>query len=133
MEETLVLLKPDALERRLVGTIIARFERKSFQLLAMKQMQFTPELARQHYSQLTDRPYYCEIEAYITRGPIIALILRGNSAISAVRSMIGPTDGCEAPAGTIRGDFCLSYRENLVHASDSPDAASREIALFFPS
>ncbi|MDO5565600.1 MAG: nucleoside-diphosphate kinase [Planctomycetia bacterium] len=132
IERSLVLLKPDALERRLAGRLLARFEERNFRIEAMKLLRVTPELARQHYRDLVDRDFYCEIEAYMTRGPVIALILSGRLAIAAVREMVGPTDGAKAHAGTIRGDFTLSFRENLVHASDSVESANREIAIFFP-
>lgn len=131
VEESLVLLKPDAMERRLAGELIDRFERKGFEIAALKLIQVTPELAARHYAQLVDKPFYPEIEAYITRRPIIAMVLRGRNAIAVIRAMVGPTDGGTAPAGTIRGDFALSFRENLIHASDSPKSASREISLFF--
>ncbi|MDD3587724.1 MAG: nucleoside-diphosphate kinase [Thermoguttaceae bacterium] len=132
IERSLVLLKPDALERRLAGRLIARFEERGFRIETMKLLHMTPDMARQHYKDLADRDFYHEIEAYITRGPVIALILSGRRAIAAVREMVGPTDGAKAPAGTIRGDLTLSFRENLVHASDSVESANREIGIFFP-
>ncbi|MDO5579781.1 MAG: nucleoside-diphosphate kinase [Planctomycetia bacterium] len=133
MEKTLVLLKPDALRRRLVGQVISRFEQKGLAIRALKMMRISPALAKKHYAALLDRPYYPEIEKYITGGPILAMILEGDRAVGVVRTMIGATDGAEALPGTIRGDYSLSTRANIVHASDSTASAKREIALFFPS
>lgn len=130
-EKTLVLLKPDALERRLAGEILARFERKGLRVSGLKLMNVSESLARKHYRALVSEPFFPEILAYITRSAIIALVLEGTCAISVVRQMVGVTDGAKALPGTIRGDFTLSFRENLVHASDSSESAKREIALFF--
>ncbi|MGL6225843.1 MAG: nucleoside-diphosphate kinase [Thermoguttaceae bacterium] len=129
--QTLVLLKPDALQRQLTGEIIARFERKGLKIEAMKLMQMTPELARKHYAEHVGKPFYPDLEKYITSGPVVAMILGGDEAISVVRQLVGPTNGLVAPAGTIRGDFSMSNQRNLVHASDSEESAQREIALFF--
>ena len=131
MECTLILLKPDAVERQLVGTILSRFEQKGLKIAAMRMLQFTPELARRHYADHVEKPFYPGLEAYITSGPVVAAILEGTEAVAVVRRMIGPTSGIEAPAGTIRGDLSLSGQRNLVHASDSPAAAEREMAIFF--
>ena len=133
MERTLILLKPDAVERQLVGTILSRFEKKGLRIVAMRMLQFTPELARRHYADHVGKPFYPGLEAYITSGPAAAVILEGTEAVAVVRRMIGPTSGIEAPAGTIRGDLSLSGQRNLVHASDSPAAAEREMAIFFES
>ena len=132
MQQTLILLKPDAVERRLVGEILGRFERKGLTLTAMKLMPITPELAKRHYAEHVSKPFYPALEVYITSGPIVAAILEGPEAVKVVRTMVGPTNGIDAPAGTIRGDFSLSPQQNLVHASDSPESAKREIELFFP-
>lgn len=132
MERTLILLKPDAVERGLVGELLKRFERKGFSIAAMRLLRFTPELTRQHYAEHVDKPFYGDLEAYMMSGPVVAATLEGPEAVEIVRRMVGPTDGSEAPAGTIRGDFALSYRRNLVHASDCLETADREIALFFP-
>jgi len=132
MEQTLVLLKPDAVERRLVGEILGRFERKGLTITAMKLIQITPELAKRHYVEHVSKPFYPGLEAYITSGPVVAAILEGPEVVSVVRLMVGPTNGLVAPAGTIRGDFSLSNQQNLVHASDSPESAEREINIFFP-
>ena len=131
MERTLILLKPDTVERQLIGTVLGRFEQKGLKITALKMLQFTTELAKQHYADHLDKPFYPGLEAYIVSGPVVAAILEGDEAVAVVRRMIGPTNGIEAPAGTIRGDLSLSSRRNLVHASDSLDAAEREIALFF--
>jgi len=131
MERTLILLKPDAVERQLVGTILSRFEQKGLKIIAVRMLQFTPELARKHYADHVGKPFYPGLEAYITSGSVVAAILEGMEAIAVVRRMIGPTNGIEAPSGTIRGDFALSSQRNLVHASDSPAAAEREMSIFF--
>jgi nucleoside-diphosphate kinase len=132
MERTLVLLKPDCVERRLLGRIITRFEEKSFDIVAMKMMQITPELAKQHYAEHAKKEWYPDLEAFITSGPVVAMVVEGPETVRVVREMVGATDGIKADIGTIRGDFCVSYRRNLVHASDSIASAEREIALFFP-
>lgn len=131
MERTLILLKPDAVERRLVGTILNRFEQKGLTIVAMRMLQVTAEIAQRHYADHVDKPFYPGLEAYITSGSVMAVLLEGTEAIAVVRRMIGPTNGAEAPSGTIRGDFALSSQRNLVHASDSSAAAEREIAIFF--
>ena len=131
MERTLILLKPDTVERRLVGTILSRFEQKGLKIAAMRMLHFTPELARRHYADHVDKPFYPGLETYITSGSVVAAVLEGAEAVLVVRSMIGPTNGIEAPPGTIRGDFALSSQRNLVHASDCTAAAEREISIFF--
>jgi len=131
MERTLILLKPDTIERQLVGTVLGRFEQKGLKIVAMRMLQFTQGLARQHYADHIDKPFYPSLEAYITSGSVVAAILEGTDAVAVVRRMIGPTNGAEAPSGTIRGDFALNSRCNLVHASDSAAAAEREMTLFF--
>jgi len=131
MERTLILLKPDTIERQLVGTILHRFEQKGLKIVAMRMLQFTLELARRHYADHVGQPFYPGLESYITSGPVVAAILEGREAVAVVRRMIGPTNGADAPSGTIRGDFALSSLHNLVHASDSLAAADREMAIFF--
>jgi nucleoside-diphosphate kinase len=133
MERTLILLKPDCVQRRLVGRILSRFEDKGLQFVGMKMLQVTPELARQHYAEHVHKPFYPALEAFITASPIIAAVLEGLEAVRIVREMLGPTSGLKAPPGTIRGDFSSSRQMNLVHASDGPEAAQREIALYFRS
>ena len=131
MQKTLILIKPDGVQRGLSGEIIRRFERKGLKIVAIKMLQITPELARRHYAEHIDKPFYPGLEKYITSSPTIALVVAGPEAISVVRLMVGPTNGLVAPPGTIRGDFSTSNQLNLVHASDSEASAEREIAAFF--
>lgn len=131
MQRTLVLLKPDCVQRRLMGQVLARFEAKGLNVIAMKMMRVTPELAKQHYAEHVKKPFYPGLEEFITGGPIVAMILEGLEAIQVVRDMLGATNGIKASAGTIRGDFSNSRQMNLVHASDGPDAAKREMDLYF--
>jgi nucleoside-diphosphate kinase len=131
MERTLVLLKPDCVQRRLMGTVISRFEQKGFNIVAMKMLRITPELAKQHYAEHIERPFYPGLEAFITGAPVVAMIVEGSECIRVVREMLGATSGLKAAAGTIRGDFSSSQQMNLVHASDGSDAAQREIELYF--
>ncbi len=132
-ERTLVLVKPDALRRGLLGEIISRFERKGLTVEALVVRTMDAELADAHYAEHVDKAFYPPLKAFMTGGPLAAAILSGDSAIEVVRTLVGATDGRKAAAGTIRGDLSLSNRENLVHASDSPDSAKREIALWFPA
>ncbi len=131
MERTLILFKPDCVERRLVGRILARFEDKGLNVIAMKMMQVTPELSKQHYAEHVEKPFYPGLEAFITGAPVVAAVLEGLEVIRVVREMLGATSGLKAAAGTIRGDYSSSRQMNLIHASDGPDAAAREIALYF--
>jgi nucleoside-diphosphate kinase len=131
-QRTLVLLKPDAVRRGLVGQVLGRFEAKGLTLAAMELRTIDGAQADQHYAEHVERDFYPPLRAFITSGPLVALVLEGEEAIAVTRTLIGPTDGRQAPAGTIRGDFSLSNRENLVHASDSPESAAREIGLWFP-
>lgn len=130
-ERTLVLLKPDALNRRLVGEIISRFEKKGLKIVAMKMLWMSREMAEKHYEMHKGKNFYESLLDYITSAPIIAMILEGDGAIEVVRRMIGETNGVKAEPGTIRGDYSISVQNNLVHASDSPESAEREIKLFF--
>lgn len=130
-ERTLILIKPDALERRLAGRLIARFEERGLQIVGMKMLQITPELSRRHYAEHVDKSFYQQLEEFITAAPVIAFVLQGPDAIRVVRDMLGPTNGRDAPPGTIRGDFGLSRQMNLIHGSDGSEAAQREIALYF--
>jgi nucleoside-diphosphate kinase len=132
VERTLVLIKPDAVRRGLVGEIISRFERKGLTLEAMTLRGMDAELADTHYAEHLDKPFYPPLKQFMTGGPLVALVLSGDSAIEVVRALVGATDGRTAAAGTIRGDLSMSNRENLVHASDSADSAKRELALWFP-
>lgn len=131
-ERTLVLIKPDAVRRGLVGEIVGRFERKGLTLEAVVLRTMDAELAELHYAAHVDKPFYPPLKEFMTSGPLVALILSGEQAIDVVRTMVGATDARAAAAGTVRGDLALSNRENLVHASDSPDSAKREMALWFP-
>ncbi len=131
MERSLILLKPDCVQRRLIGRIIARFEDKALNIVALKQLQVTPELAKQHYAEHVEKPFYPGLEEFITGAPVVAMVLEGLEAIRVVRDMLGATNGLKAAAGTIRGDFSSSRQMNLVHASDSAESAAREIALYF--
>ena len=131
-ERSLVLIKPDAVRRGLVGEIIGRFERKGLTVDAMVLRRMDPALADQHYADHVEKAFYPPLKEFMTSGPLVALVLSGDEVIEVVRAMIGATDGRKAAAGTVRGDFSLSNRENLVHASDSPDSAKRELQLWFP-
>ncbi|HUS48082.1 MAG TPA: nucleoside-diphosphate kinase [Phycisphaerae bacterium] len=131
MERTLVLLKPDAVQRQLVGRIIARFEAKGLKITGLKMMNVSQELAREVYKPHKGKDFYEPLMAFITSAPVVAAVLEGKDAIAVVRAMLGPTFGPDAPPGTIRGDLGMSKRYNLVHGSDSPASASREISLFF--
>ena len=131
MQKTLILIKPDGVQRGLCGEILSRFERKGLKIIALKMLHVTPELARRHYAEHVEKPFYPSLEKYITSSPIFALVAAGPEAISVVRLLIGPTNGLVAPPGTIRGDFSMSNQLNLVHASDSEVSAKREIATFF--
>jgi nucleoside-diphosphate kinase len=131
MERTLILLKPDCVQRRLIGRILTRFEDKGLNLVAMRMMVVTPELSKQHYAEHVSKPFYPNLEKFITGGPIVAAVIEGLEAIRVVREMLGATSGLKAAAGTIRGDFSSSRQMNLVHASDGPEAAAREIELYF--
>ena len=132
VERTLVLVKPDAVRRGLLGDIIGRFERKGLTIDMLVLRTMTAELADQHYAEHVDKAFYPPLKQFMTGGPLAAMVLSGDEVIDVVRSLIGSTDGRKAAAGTIRGDLSLSNRENLVHASDSPESAKREIALWFP-
>lgn len=131
MERTLILLKPDCVQRRLAGRILSRFEEKGLNIIALKLIQISPDLAKKHYAEHVEKPFYPSLEQFITGAPVVAGVIEGLEAISVVRDMLGPTSGLKAPAGTIRGDFSSSRQMNLVHASDGPEAAKREIELYF--
>jgi nucleoside-diphosphate kinase len=131
-ERTLVLLKPDAVRRGLIGEIIRRLEAKGLVLVAMDLRTISPEVADQHYAEHVERDFYPPLRAFVTSGPLVAVVLEGDEAVEVVRALNGATDGRKAAPGTIRGDLSLSNRENLVHGSDSEESAKREIALWFP-
>lgn len=131
MERTLVLLKPDCVQRRLVGRVIARFEDKGLNIVALKLMQVTPELAKRHYAEHVAKGWYPSLEAFVTASPLVAAVVEGPDVVRVVREMVGATNGLKAAPGTIRGDFGSSQQMNLVHASDSTSSAEREIGVFF--
>jgi len=131
VERTLVLVKPDGVKRGLVGEIVGRFERKGLQIVGAKLMVVSTDLARKHYAEHHGKPFYPGLVAHITSGPVLALALEGRSAIAVVRLLIGATNPQTAAPGTIRGDLALALTPNLVHASDSPASAERELGLFF--
>jgi nucleoside-diphosphate kinase len=130
-ERTLVLVKPDALERQLAGEILGRFEQRGLKVCAAKLVQVDPDLAERHYDEHREKPFFGELVAFITSAPTLALVLEGESAISVVRTTMGATNPVDAAPGTIRGDLALAMPDNLVHGSDSPESAKREIELWF--
>lgn len=131
-QRTLVLLKPDTVRRGLVGEVLSRFEAKGLRIVAMEHRTIDGATADQHYAEHVERDFYPPLRAFVTSGPLVALVLEGDSAVEAVRAINGATDGRKAAPGTIRGDLSLSNRENLVHGSDSPESAKREIGIWFP-
>jgi nucleoside-diphosphate kinase len=131
MQRTLVLVKPDGVQRRLVGSLLARFEQKGLRLVALKLVHAGRELAEKHYAVHKGKPFYDSLVQFITGGPTVAIVLEGREAVAAVRNLMGPTDGTKAAPGTIRGDYALSIQNNLVHGSDSAENAALEIALWF--
>ena len=132
MERTLILVKPDAFARNLTGEIVARFERKGLRLVALQLMTMTRELAAQHYAEHQGKSFYDELVDFITSGPLVAMVLEGDSAIAAARQVIGATNPLEANTGSIRGDYAIAVGQNMVHGSDAPESAQREVGLFFP-
>ena len=131
MERTLLILKPDAIERRLVGRIVSRFEDKGFQIVAVKMARLPEKVIREHYGAHTGKPFYEPLVRYMSAHPVVLLVVRAKGAIATARKMMGATFGSNAEPGTLRGDFAVSNRFNLIHGSDSPEAAEKEIALFF--
>ncbi|MEW6074372.1 MAG: nucleoside-diphosphate kinase [Planctomycetota bacterium] len=132
MERTLVLLKPDAVQRGLVGAILARFEAKGLKLVGLKMRRFPAALLREHYRPHAAKPFFANLVEFMTSGPVVALVLEGRGAIDVVRKLVGATNAAKAEPGTIRGDLGLSFSNNLVHASDGPESARSELALWFP-
>jgi len=130
-ERSLILFKPDAVERRLCGRLLSRIEDKGLGIVGLKMLKVTPELSKQHYAEHVEKPFYPDLESFITSGPVVALVVEGPEAISVMRTMLGATNGREAAPGTIRGDYGQSRQMNLVHGSDGPEAAAREIAIYF--
>jgi nucleoside-diphosphate kinase len=132
MDRTLILVKPDAFARGLTGEIIARFERKGLRIVALKHMTVDEALAKQHYGEHEGKPFFGELVDFITSGPLVAMVLEGEQAITAARQVIGATNPLEATTGSIRGDFAVAVGQNMVHGSDSVESGQREAALFFP-
>ena len=130
-ERTLILFKPDAVQRRLCGELLKRIENKGLQVVGLKMLQVTPEMSKQHYSEHVERPFYPGLEAFITSGPIVAVAVEGPNAIKVMRTLMGATNGQDAAPGTIRGDFGCSKQMNLIHGSDGPEAAEKELSIYF--
>jgi len=128
----LILVKPDAFGRSLTGEVIARFERKGLAIAAVKRMTVERDLAERHYAEHAEKPFFGELVAFITGGPLVAMVLEGHEAVKAARQVIGATDPLDAAPGSIRGDYALEVQTNLVHGSDSGESAAREVDLFFP-
>ncbi|MFT4413098.1 nucleoside-diphosphate kinase [Fredinandcohnia humi] len=131
MEKTFLMVKPDGVQRQLIGEVVSRFERKGFQLVGAKLMSIPRELAEQHYGEHKERPFFGELVDFITSGPVFAMVWQGENVISTARGMMGSTNPKDAAPGTIRGDFGLTVGKNVIHGSDSPESAEREISLFF--
>jgi nucleoside-diphosphate kinase len=132
MDRTLILVKPDAFARNLTGEIIARFERKGLRIAALRYMTMERQMAEQHYAEHEGKPFFEELVSFITSGPLVAMVLEGQDAVTAARQVIGATNPLEAAPGSIRGDFAIEVGQNMVHGSDSPESAEREANLFFP-
>ncbi|HSG78934.1 MAG TPA: nucleoside-diphosphate kinase [Acidimicrobiia bacterium] len=131
LQNTFVMVKPDGVERGLVGEVVSRFERKGLRLEKMRMLHIDEDLARRHYAEHVEKPFFPELLDFVTRGPVVAMEWSGEEAISVARTLMGATNPREAGPGTIRGDYCTIVTENLVHGSDSPDSAERELSLFF--
>ena len=132
MERSLILVKPDAFARGLTGEILARFERKGLKIVALKHLTTPREIAETHYAEHAERPFFGELVDFITGGPLVAVVLEGQDVIKAARQLIGATNPLEAATGSIRGDFAIEVGQNMVHGSDSPESAQREIGIWFP-
>jgi nucleoside-diphosphate kinase len=131
MQQTLILLKPDCVHRRLIGTIVQRFEQKGLRLVGLKLVKATRDLAEKHYAVHKGKPFYESLLQFLTAGPTVAMVWEGREAVMVARTLMGPTDGTKAPPATIRGDFAISIQNNLVHGSDSPENAATEVSLWF--
>lgn len=131
MEKTFLMVKPDGVQRSLIGEIVQRFEKKGYQLVGAKLMQISQELAEQHYAEHKERPFFGELVSFITSGPVFAMVWQGENVIKVAREMMGKTNPAEAAPGTIRGDFSVQVAMNVIHGSDSPESAEREVNLFF--
>ncbi|MCA9082941.1 MAG: nucleoside-diphosphate kinase [Planctomycetaceae bacterium] len=130
-ERTLILVKPDGIHRRLIGTIISRIENKGLSIVAMKMLNVTSDMSRQHYAEHVEKPFYPELESFITSAPVVAMVVQGPEAVSVMRTLIGATNGRVAAPGTIRGDFGCSRQMNMIHGSDSVESAAREVNIYF--
>ena len=130
-EQTLVLIKPDAVQRGLIGEVIARLERRGLQLTAMKLMRISEELAGRHYAEHREKPFFRGLVDFITSAPVVAMVWQGPGAVAMVRAMMGATNPANAAPGTVRGDLAVSFGMNVIHGSDSPESSAREVALFF--
>lgn len=131
MEKTFLMIKPDGVKRNLIGEIVARFEKKGYNLVGAKLMNISEELAQEHYGEHKERPFFGELVEFITSGPVFAMVWEGENVISTARFMMGATNPAEATPGTVRGDYAITVGENIIHGSDSPESAEREIGLFF--
>ncbi len=131
MNRTFAMVKPDGVQKGLVGEIISRFEKKSLKIVALKIMKITPEIAEKHYGEHKGKPFFADLVKFITSGPVAAMVLEGENVIPTVRTMMGATNPQDAAPGTIRGDYALTVDENIIHGSDSPESAMREIGIFF--
>ncbi len=129
--KTLILIKPDAINRGLVGELISRFEKKGLKIVGLKMLKMTPSMAKEHYAHLVDKSFYPELEEFMTSNPLIAMVVEGKDAVNVVRRIVGLTNGREAEPGSIRGDYSISVSKNLIHASDSEETAKKEVARFF--
>lgn len=130
-EKSLIIIKPDAIQRSLIGRIITRFEEKGLKIIGMKMMHVADTLWREHYAHVADKPFYPRIEKFMTSAPVVVMAVSGAGAVAAIRTIVGPTKSYEAPGGTIRGDFAMSMQSNTVHASDSAENGEIEVARFF--
>jgi len=131
-QRTLVLVKPDGVRRRMVGEVVRRIENKCLDIVAMRMLTVDDEMAKRHYAEHVQKPFFPDLLAFITSGPIVAMAVEGDEAVGVVRTLMGVTDPKKAAPGTLRGDFALAITENIVHGSDSPESAERELAIFFP-
>ncbi len=131
VERTFVMVKPDGVQRGLIGEVISRLERKGLKIVAMKMLRIPKEMAETHYAEHREKPFFGALVSYITSGPVVAMVVEGKSAVSVVRNLVGKTNPVEAAPGTIRGDLAMDIGRNVVHASDSPESAEREISIFF--
>jgi nucleoside-diphosphate kinase len=131
MEQTLIIIKPDAVQRGLVGAVLSRFEQRGFSIVGMKMAKLSPELLKEHYAHIANKPFFPGIASFMSSSPVVVAVIEGREAVQVCRDMCGPTNARKAAPGTIRGDFSLSTQCNVIHASDSPETAKNEVARFF--